>query len=311
MLKGCDIYNEFHPDIIIGIGGGSVIDMSKLINQISMHSCSHSSDQISIIIKNKAFPFKKGIPLIAIPTTSGTGSQVTHFAVIYIDDIKYSLADQSILPDYAIVDPVLSYTVPSKIVAATGMDALSQAVESYWSIRSTEESKMYSSKAIALILNSLDAAVSGDNHAKDEMSQAAHLAGKAINITTTTAPHAISYPITKVYGVQHGYAVALTLGRFFEINSDFKCNVVIDPRGEGYLKGVMTELFKMFNVSSAGECEAVWYQLMKKIGLNPDVNMVVKCEDIHRLIEEVNLDRLNNHPVKITADHLEDILCPV
>ena len=112
--------------MIIAIGGGSVIDMGKLINILD----AQSNKNVSQLIKNSALVQSKGLPLIAIPTTFGTGSEATHFAVVYINKVKYSLAHSYILPDYAIVEPALSYKLPSKIAATSAMDALSQAVES-------------------------------------------------------------------------------------------------------------------------------------------------------------------------------------
>ena len=112
--------------------------------------------------------------MVAIPTTAGTGSEATHFSVIYIDNVKYSLAHDFMLPDYAIVDAKLSFNLPCHIAATSGIDALSQAIESYWSVKSTEKSKSIASKAIILILRVLKDAVRGDKQAKIIMSRAAH-----------------------------------------------------------------------------------------------------------------------------------------
>ena len=135
------------------------------------------------------------------------------------------------------------------------------------------------------------------------MSKAAHLAGKAINITTTTAPHAISYPITTCTGLQHGHAVALTLGYFFEINYKFNKNNITDIRGVEYLKGTMKELFHMFKVNSPEDCRIEWFSLMDSIGLEKIINM--KLDEI---LNNIDATRLKNNPIEIDDIILSEVL---
>jgi alcohol dehydrogenase class IV len=189
------------------------------------------------------------------------------------------------------------------------MDALSQAVESYWAVKSTEESKNFASEAIVLILEVLQDAVAGDREAKAIMSKASHLAGKAINITTTTAPHAISYPITTYFGLQHGHAVALTLGFFFEINYYFKNTDINDSRGQKYIKSMMEEIYKMFGVKSALECKKKWYHIMNVIGLEcRAINIgIISDYEIDKIIDKVNFQRLNNNPVRVSKKTLKSM----
>jgi alcohol dehydrogenase class IV len=302
---GIKLLRENNPDLVVAIGGGSVIDMAKMINIFSAQKDIDLMDYI----EDSALIKKKGAPLVAIPTTIGTGSEATHFAVVYVDKVKYSLAHQFMLPDYVIVDTELSCNLPKNIVAASGMDALSQAVESYWAVKSTNESKKYASEAIVLALGSIKDAVKGDKKARMMMSKAAYLAGKAINITTTTAPHAISYPITTYFGLQHGHAVALTLGKFFVINNNFHYSDLIDVRGEEYLKNNMMELFVLFGTSSALECRDKWYEIMKSINLESNMhNVGIKSSsDIEDIINNVNIERLENNPIKIRKNELKKI----
>jgi alcohol dehydrogenase len=302
---GIKLLRESNPGLIVAIGGGSVIDMAKMINIFSVQKDIDLMDYI----EDSALIKKKGAPLVAIPTTIGTGSEATHFAVVYVDKVKYSLAHQFMLPDYVIVDTELSCNLPKNIVASSGMDALSQAVESYWAVKSTNESKEYASEAIVLALGSIKDAVKGDKKARMMMSKAAYLAGKAINITTTTAPHAISYPITTYFGLQHGHAVALTLGKFFVINNNFHYSDLIDVRGEEYLKNNMMELFILFGTSSALECRDKWYEIMKSINLESNMhNVGIKSSsDIEDIINNVNIERLENNPIKIRKNELKKI----
>jgi alcohol dehydrogenase len=306
VVNGIKIFKSEKPDLIISVGGGSAIDIAKLINILAVQ------DNANVLeyIKNSNLINKKGIPLIAIPTTIGSGSQSTHFAVAYVDSVKYSVAHDFMMPDFAIIDAELSYSLPKNVTASSGMDAFSQAIESYWSVKSTDESKKYSSKAISLIISALPEAVNGDKHSKDIMSKAADLAGKAINITTTTAPHAISYPITMFFGVPHGHAVALTLGYFFEINSNFKENKVIDPRGEDYVLESMHEIFTMFDSKNAEECFIFWKNFMKSIGLETSFNKIglISDYDKKRVTENINLQRLNNNPVSVSSNLIMKII---
>jgi alcohol dehydrogenase len=303
VYSGVELIRQEKPDLIIAIGGGSVIDMAKLINILAAQT---EQDALNVI-NDSSLIHNKGQPLVAIPTTSGTGTQATHFAVVYIDKVKYSLPHKYILPDYAVVDFSLSYGTPKEIAACSGMDALSQAVESYWSINATNESKKYSSEAIRTILPAISLAINNkDRRAIRSMSIAAHLAGKAINLTKTTAAHAISYPITTYFNVPHGHAVALTLGEFFLINSDIKYNSLIDKRGDKYNKSTMAELYEMFECADAQTCCDKWYDLMDQIGLERNLNTLGICNmaDIKLIIKNVNLERLYNNPVKVNDEIL-------
>lgn len=143
IIKGMDVFIESDCDTVIAVGGGSVIDTAKSINILS----SQDADPRSVITGEKKITCK-GKPLIAIPTTSGAGSEATHFAVVYMDKEKYSLAHDFILPEYSIIDPQFTYKLSSGITATSGIDAFSQAIESFWNINVNEESRKYSEEAI-------------------------------------------------------------------------------------------------------------------------------------------------------------------
>ncbi|MEO8666060.1 MAG: phosphonoacetaldehyde reductase, partial [Ignavibacteria bacterium] len=199
-------------DMIIAVGGGSVIDVAKLINVLS----SQKNSPEEIIADNSKIK-NKGKYFAAIPTTAGAGSEATHFAVVYKNKEKFSVAHEYIYPDTVIIDPQLTYNLPKAVTAISGIDALSQAVESYWNVYSTDKSKHYATQSIKLIIENLEKAVNKpDEDSRFNMSLAANLAGKAINITKTTAPHALSYSMTSYFGVPHGQAVSITLGEFLE-----------------------------------------------------------------------------------------------
>ena len=305
---GISIISSFKPDLVIAIGGGSVIDIAKLINIFAVHVAKEK--EIYEFVNESSSVKQAGLPLIAIPTTSGTGSEATHFAVVYIGNKKYSFAHKYVLPDFSIIDPSLSYSNPAYIKACSGFDALSQAIESFWAVGSTEESRSYSREAIKIILSSIEMAVlESDKKSMDRMSLAANLAGKAINISKTTAAHAVSYPITKFLGIPHGHAVALTLGSFFVINSHYSESQLNDSRGIQYFDNISKELLNLFDCSESEQVSQRLNQIMANIGLEANLKSIFSKKNIdYDLIKkEINLERLNNNPVKVNSSQIENL----
>ena len=308
VLVGINIISTFKPDLVIAVGGGSVIDIAKLINIFAVHVAKEK--EIYEFVNESSSVKQAGLPLIAIPTTSGTGSEATHFAVVYIGNKKYSFAHKYVLPDFSIIDSSLSYSNPAYIKACSGFDALSQAIESFWAVGSTEESRSYSREAIKIILNSIEMAVlESDKKSMDRMSLAANLAGKAINISKTTAAHAVSYPITKFLGIPHGHAVALTLGSFFVINSHYSESQLNDSRGIQYFDNISKELLNLFECYESEQVSQRLNQIMANIGLEANLKSIFSKKNIdYELIKkEINLERLNNNPVKVNSSQIENL----
>lgn len=304
VLAGIDLLKQTRPDMIIAVGGGSAMDMGKLIAALAPHP---PSKFVQIIKTGKIT--RKRLPLVAIPTTAGSGSEATHFAVVYIENQKYALDHPSILPDYAIVDADLTAAASPTQAAASGMDALSQAVESYWSVNATDQSQAYASRAIQMILPAIQDAVNlADKPAQQAMALGANLAGKAINITTTTAPHAISYALTTHHGIVHGHAVALILGKFFQIN-EARLHAPVDERGSNYITDTLKSLYGLFGCNTAQDCSKKWYELMGKIGLPTHIPAlgIQGSKNIARIIDNVNPERLKNHPVLLRKSDLARI----
>ena len=293
-------------DLVIAAGGGSVIDFAKSLNI----KISNNFDFQSIVLNNDLIK-NKGLPLIAIPTTAGTGSEVTHFSVVYIENKKHSMAHPFIKPDIAIIDPQFTYKIPPYVTACSGLDALCQAIESHWSVNSTDESKTFSYRAIVKIKNNLINAIKTSSKiSRDELSIASNLAGKAIDITKTTAPHAISYPITKIFNVPHGHAVAMTLGHFFLINELFiDENLVQDQRGPKYVRNLMIELRKILQWETPKIAFQKWYEFLDQCGITSDLNKLgVTSNDIKKISNGINTERLSNNPISITKDDVKRIL---
>ena len=251
-------------DLIIAIGGGSVMDFAK------------------------AYRYYSGVntKLIAVPTTCGTGAESTQFAVVYIDGVKTSIDEKSILPDYTIVDSQFCENNPKYLKACTAMDAYCQAIESYWAVKATEESREYAKQAIELCRDNIVKYVNGsDNDATDKMALASHLSGKAINISRTTASHAISYKITSDYGIPHGHAVALTIAKLFE-------------------KNVATGSFDELKELVTNEPIKYFKKLFEQIELEYDFAKL-RITDINSIVQNVNIERLSNNPVKLTKEDIK------
>ncbi|MCK5824550.1 MAG: phosphonoacetaldehyde reductase [Ichthyobacteriaceae bacterium] len=305
-LKGVELFQESNCDLIVAIGGGSVIDMAKLISAFTTEK---STDYIDILKGNIA---KKNntIPIIAIPTTSGTGSEATHFAVVYYKNKKYSLADYNLLPSVAFlnVDLILSQTQYLK--ACTGLDALAQGIESFWSVNSTKESLEYAKEAVSVLIENLrDSVFSDDKKLNSKIAYASYLSGKAINITKTTAPHALSYSISTRYNIPHGHAVFYTLPAFVEYNYLLNAEECNDSRGVEFVKNNIKILFDIIGVETVKEAKLYLENLTDLIGVDINFeNIGIESVEMDAILANVNADRLKNNPRKFNAEIVKSIL---
>ncbi len=300
VLKGIELFNKEDYDLIVAVGGGSAIDVAKLINIFPFQK--HPPEKY--ILKEEKIEFK-GKPLLAVPTTAGTGSEATHFAVVYMGGKKYSVAHEHVLPDYVILDPELTFTLPKYQTACTGMDALCQGIESYWSINSTERSKEYAKKSIGLILENISRVYEkpDDLAARKNMLLGANLSGKAINISKTTAPHACSYVITSKCGIPHGHAVAIMMKEFLRYNGE-NIDKLIEKRGKDYYRKTISELYSLMGGSSPVEVSNHFNQKMNEIGLEPCLRNICENVQLDDFVSRVNRERLKNNPIIINRDDI-------
>lgn len=292
---GIERYIRFQSDLVIGVGGGSVLDTAKMIQFFGAHGVSPASWFEGVRPKMSD---PQGI--IAIPTTAGSGAEATSFAVIYIDGVKHSVDHPALLPEVALVDPTLMRSLPAQITASTGMDALSQAIESYWSIRSTDDSTALAQRAIECIVPNLRDAV---RHPTDEvrlaMAVGANLAGRAIAITRTTACHAISYPLTSQFGVPHGHAVALTVPSMIEHIAGVGESDVLDTRGAAFVSRRLDGICALLGEDDAAGARGSVEGLMRDIGLEARLGAlgVKSVADIDRIVAgALGSDRAGNTP---------------
>jgi len=306
VLSGMSLFNKHNCDLVIAIGGGSALDMAKLVN---VFSANHREDYFSIVNQNATI-LNKGKTLIAIPTTTGTGSEATHFAVVYHDKVKYSVTNNFLLPDVVGLNYKFSLSQPSYLTACAGLDALSQAIESYWSNRSTDESKKYAKEAILLLIKFLETRVlRTTEESAMAVSHGSYLAGKAINISKTTASHAISYTFTSFFSIPHGHAVFLTLPKFIEFNSKVSNIDVNDSRGEKYVRNNIGLLCDLLGVDSATEANKLLKNLTEKIGIELSLSKLgIDNKENHQLISDnINMERLKNNPRKFNKKDLIDV----
>ncbi len=303
--RGCALYREHACDVIVAIGGGTAIDIAKLI---AVTTSTDRTCREIVLYTDRIGP--KRPSLVAVPTTAGTGSEATHFAVVYVDGIKYSVVHPSVRPDVAIVDPSLTHALPQSITAHTGLDALCQAIESLWSIQSTDESRRLASKALSLAASNIQTAVNDPTpEARSAMAEAAHLAGKAIDISFTTGAHAVSYKLTSDFGVPHGLAVALTLGAWLRYNDSVTDSDCQDPRGQDRVRTTLGEIFQAIGANSSAEAADRFDVLLRSIDCPSRLSDVgVRMDDVSVLAESVNVDRLANNPRRVTAASLRQLL---
>ena len=306
LLLGLRSYATARPDVVLAVGGGTAIDLAKLIR----FCAAQSADPRDLIMSPAANP-RPGVPLIAVPTTAGTGSEATHFAVVYVDDRKHSLAHRYVRPDFAVVDASLTENLPPHLTAETGLDALCQAIESMWSTLSTDESLRDATEAVQLVWQHLAAAVNAPAGVdRLGMCRAAHLAGRAINVSKTTAPHAISYTLTSAFNVSHGRAVALTIGPLMAFNSKVTMDDCNDPRGSDYVRETIDRLTGLLGCRSADEADQRLQQFIASIGCPIRLAEVgvTTAEQLNLIVDRVNLDRMANNPRRLTNQCLRDLL---
>ena len=296
-----DIKN-FKPDLFLAIGGGAVIDYAKIANVVDIRP------DLAELIVNYTYPFKKKYTKLAvIPTTAGSGAEVTSNAVIYVDGIKHSFESELLIPDHFFLIPEFLISAPNKIKASSGFDAIAQALESLVSRKSNDKSVEYASKSLRVSVNSFISFINDPNMKNaTEMSIASNLAGKAISISKTTAPHAASYPFTSLFNISHGHAVSLFFEKFFKFNYDN-----LDKSETSFdLKKRFDLIFNLFDVQDINGFNSKISLIKKSANLEDDltkfnIDIIKSSEDV---LKGINLLRLGNNPVKIDGKDILKII---
>lgn len=204
-------------DLVVGIGGGSAMDVAKIVAVLLKHPVS-----LRDLLARRAEIPSRGVPSVMVPTTSGTGSEATPNSIILVpeDELKVGIVSPLLMPDAVILDPLLTLTLPAHITASTGMDALTHAIECYCSKKGNAFSDLYGLEAIRLIAGSLRRAYTNgrDVEARADLLLGAYYGGVCIATSSTTAVHALAYPLGGKYRVPHGLSNAMLLPSVMAFN---------------------------------------------------------------------------------------------
>ncbi len=243
IMRGVEAMRSFQPDVIIAIGGGSAIDAAKGMWLFYEHPETDFDGlrQRFLDIRKRAFKFPKlgaKTKLVAIPTTSGTGSEVTSFSVITDKsngNIKYPLADYSLTPDVAIIDPQFTHSMPKSIVADTGLDVLTHAIESYVSVMANDYTDGLALHAIEMVFNYLEKSYHGDKLAREKMHNASCIAGMAFTNAFLGLNHSMAHKLGGEYHIPHGRANAILLPYVIRYNATRPTKFAAFPKYKEYV----------------------------------------------------------------------------
>lgn len=292
--KAAALIREKNLKFVVAMGGGSAMDLAKSAASIAL-----TDDSIADYHgTGKAMP-REHLPIIAVPTTAGTGSEVTCVSVLTNRALgkKAPIVSDGFFPSVAIIDPELTYSVPPHVTASTGMDVLSQAIEGYWSKGHQPICDACAIHAAPLVFKYLPIAVAEPDNAeaRQKMCEASVIAGLAFTLPKTTSSHACSFPLTNIHGIAHGEACGLTLDWFARINADAQ-------------HGRVQEFARAIGFEDVGAMADAIHELKVKVGLRTglkDLNLT--AEQIDDLVRISRHPNLYNNPVEITDEMLRDM----
>lgn len=272
---------------VAAIGGGSAIDTAKYAA-----ACAYSDRTPAEHYDGAPFPAKHA-SIIAVPTTAGTGSEVTGVSVISRGTEKKTTHHPSFYPTACIVDPELTFTVPAKTTLMTGLDAFTHAIEAFWSVHHTPVTDLYAVEALKAIVPNLEASYkAGDRDARVAMAYGSLMAGLAFSTAKTAACHACSYPLSSEHHLPHGEACAFTLDSFIRMNADDRLQGLAKTLGFENCDALADEIAR----------------LKKEGGLRTRLSELDGTPDVDRLAKESNAHMLmRNNPVQFTDDDLREM----
>lgn len=268
--KGTELFKNENCDFIVTVGGGSAMDVAKAIKLFA----------------------ELDVKILAVPTTAGTGAEVTRFAVLYNNGDKESVSSYDIIPDYAVFDYSTLASLPHYQRIVTGLDAFSHSIEAYWSLNATDESREYSAQSLELFNEWYRKYLDDDKASYEPMMRCSELAGKAINIARTAAPHAMSYKLHKLKGYSHGQAVALCLAYIWQYMLE-NC-----PTAELEILLAETQIISGFTPESLSN-------MLKELGLCDDLTLTKS--QLEECVSGVNIERMSNHPMRFDYEDIEKI----
>ena len=286
-------YDFSSIDAIVGVGGGSAMDMAKSIHYFTALDSKFAFNSEAVYLEYIQNPvkIKTDRMLTLIPTTSGSGSEATHFSVLYHNNSKFSLAHSSIYPNNIILDADFTKNLPASITAYTGFDAIAHALESFWAKDSNTESRNFALKALKLLVPNIICTVKNPTiELRQKMLMGSYYAGRAIDITKTTAAHAFSYYLTTFHNVPHGHAVSIMMPYFIEANAK-----VVN----------LEAVYEIFDVNNAIELREKFYSMMVASDLQPKLSYYIT--NLDKFINGVNLQRLKNNPYQFKKEDFKPL----
>ena len=302
ILKECG--NEM-PEVVVAIGGGSTIDMAKAcvgLMYLTKKESFENTDVLNSIRSKEYLSHKSSIPIYAVPTTAGTGSEVTRWATVWNreEKVKYSVEAPWLSPKRAYIIADFTKTMSKRLTLSTGLDALCQAVESYWAKSSNQMVKILSKSAIEVIINYLPKVLGDlDNlYYREKMCLGSLFSGLAFANTRTTACHSISYPLSIRFGIEHGIACALTLAEVMKINF-----AAIEEHAQ---------LMEALHVNSPDELQNWIDNLAGDVHKMRLSSFGIQEKDIDELVKlSFTQGRMDNNPVEITPGNVRKILIDI
>ena len=299
-FESCQAAIDFSRKIVfdgmIAIGGGSALDTAKAV------LATRFSEEYSLRrLFTKKMDLNKDVPFICIPTTHGSGSEVTMWGTIWdlIEKKKFSISNPKLYPDVAILDPSLMFTLPLGISIIGTLDALSHSFEAIWNKNANEKSTALAIQAICLILKNVELLKQNTNNleSRKELLRASNLAGLAISNTQTAAAHAISYPLTLIRGIPHGIAAAMVL-------------IPLLKRNENRIRPVLKEIISKIGLTDVDDLYATIKNIPQCILGFSLSSLGVEKEDI---VKEIlprcfTKERMKNNIITLELGDVKEIL---
>ncbi len=282
-------------EVVVAIGGGSVIDCAKA----ACFTAANGGSSISAYHTGGQKVAGENLPLIAVPTTAGTGSEVTPFAVLDDPDknFKGPIAGTPLYPKIALVDPELTLSVPLRVTAMTALDALSHAIEGYWSKNHLPLCDLMAKEAAKLVFNNLEKVLDNpsDQAGREALSYAALLAGMAFQVPKNAIMHACSFPLSQKFHLPHGAACAFTMEGAIKLNTP-------------HMGGRMEEFAQYCGFDTVDEMTGKITVLKAKGGMPLNLSDAgIPADDVDELINASFHPLMNNNPKEVTVEDLREL----
>jgi acetaldehyde dehydrogenase/alcohol dehydrogenase len=302
VYKGLEMFNDFQPDTVIALGGGSAMDAAKGMWMFFEHpdTSFFGAKQKFLDIRKRTYGIAKPekAKLVCIPTTSGTGAEVTPFAVITDSEthVKYPLADYALTPDVAIVDPQFVMTVPASVTADTGMDVLTHAIESYVSVMASDYTRGLSLQAIKLVFENLEKSVkTADPEAREKMHNASAMAGMAFANAFLGICHSVAHKIGGEYGIPHGRTNAILLPHIIRYNAKDPQKHAMFPKYDYFRADTdYADIAKFLGLKGNTTAELVeaLIEAVYNLGVTTGIDMNLKAQGVTQETLNTTVDRM-------------------